>query len=290
MDITSKNTEKSFISLADGRQLNLAEPLVMGILNVTPDSFSDGGKYLDTYQAVQHALELAKEGADIIDIGGESTRPGAKPVSQDKEILRVIPVIEAIREVSDIPISIDTYKSQTARSALNAGADIINDITAMTFDHQMVELVAEKKVTVILMHMQGKPDDMQKNPKYDNCVEELVDFFHKRIDYCHSKGIDKNKIIIDPGIGFGKRLMDNIDILAHLDSFQQLGCPLLIGTSRKSFINMLNQPRKLASQRIGGSVASMALAVYKGANIVRVHDVAETVEAIKVVMAIKEKE
>ena len=275
--------------LANGRTLSFHTPLVMGVVNVTPDSFSDGNKFLDTYDAVHHALDLIKQGADIIDIGGESSRPGSQPVSQDKEILRVIPVIEAIREVSDIPISIDTYKYQTAQAALNAGADIINDISAMTFDDSMADIVAKYNVPVILMHMKGTPSDMQKNPVYENCVEELVDFFYERIAYCTNKGIDKNKIIIDPGIGFGKRLMDNIDIIKNLETFKKLDSPILIGTSRKSFINALYPGDKPPSKRIGGSIASMAMALYNGADIVRVHDVYESIEALKVIMAIKER-
>jgi len=278
---------KAVIPLAGGRQLELSRPLITGVLNVTPDSFSDGGQFAEPGQAVARALEMEEEGADIIDIGGESSRPGAEPVPVEQELKRVIPVIEGIRKVSTVPISIDTYKRPTAEKALAAGADIVNDISALRFDESMAELVAAAKVPVILMHMLGTPRDMQNNPRYDDCVEDVARFFEERIDFAISAGIDKSRIILDPGIGFGKRLSDNIELLARLERFKAFGLPLLIGTSRKSFIGMLQDSDRPASARIGGSIASGVTAVMKGANIVRVHDVAETVEALKVVSAVK---
>lgn len=286
---TLRRTEeiRAVISLDADRQLPLSRPLVMGILNVTPDSFSDGGGYAEPGRAIDRALEMEQQGADIIDIGGESSRPGAEPVSAQEEKQRVIPVIEGIRRRSKIPISIDTYRSATASAALEAGADMINDISALRLDPDMAALAAQTKVPVILMHMLGTPKSMQDNPHYDNCVEEIVVFFKERVAYCKQSGIDKSKLIIDPGIGFGKRLADNIEILSRLAEFKALGLPVLIGTSRKSFINMLNPSDKPPRMRIGGSIASMVAAVLNGANIVRVHDVAETVEALKVVAALK---
>ncbi|MEK7774969.1 MAG: dihydropteroate synthase [Candidatus Zixiibacteriota bacterium] len=270
------------------RDLPLSRPLVMAILNVTPDSFSDGGRYRSPQHAVECALEMFEQGADIIDIGGESTRPGSTPISAEAEMSRVIPIIRGIRQESDIAISIDTYKASTARAAIDAGADIINDITAFRADNDMVTVAAQYKTPVILMHMLGTPAEMQKNPYYVECVREICEFFESRIAYCIEHGIDKSKIILDPGIGFGKRLMDNVQILANLDEFRQFGLPLLVGASRKSFINMLNPTDKKPEERLGGSVAAAVVAVLHGADIVRVHDVSETIEALKVVQAIKE--
>jgi dihydropteroate synthase len=260
----------------------------MGVLNVTPDSFSDGGHFLAFSDAVEHALRMEREGADIIDIGGESTRPGAEPVSAEEEMERVIPVIQKLIEQSDIPISIDTYKAVTAEAAIEAGADMVNDISALRFDPDMAELIATKKVPLALMHMLGTPRNMQKNPRYDNCVEEIARFFKERIDFCIKSGIDKSKLILDPGIGFGKRLCDNLEILSALRSFRQFSLPLLVGVSRKSFIEMLHPVDSEAHRRLGGSLAAVVAAVINGADIVRVHDVAETVEALKVIQAIRE--
>jgi dihydropteroate synthase len=269
------------------RDLSLSRPLVMAILNVTPDSFSDGGRYRSPQHAVECALEMFEEGADIIDIGGESTRPGSTPISAESEMSRVIPIIRSIRQECDVAISIDTYKASTARAAIDAGADIINDITAFRGDAGMVKVAAQLKTPVILMHMLGTPSEMQKNPFYIECVREICEFFESRIAFCLEHGIDKSKIILDPGIGFGKRLMDNIQILANLDEFRQFGLPLMVGASRKSFINMLNPTDKKPEERIGGSIAAAVVAVFHGADIVRVHDVKETIEALKIVEAIK---
>ncbi|MCH9024735.1 MAG: dihydropteroate synthase [candidate division Zixibacteria bacterium] len=278
---------KAVIPFGDGRELPLSRPLVMGVLNVTPDSFSDGGKYAKPRAAVRRATEMIKQGANIIDIGGESTRPGAEPIDAETEIERVIPVIESIRKKSDIPISIDTYKARVAEIAISAGADIVNDISALQFDQAMPDVVANCKVPVVLMHMQGTPGQMQQDPHYDDCIGEIQKFFLDRIEFCKLAGIDKSKIILDPGIGFGKRLSDNTQILANLETFKSFSLPILIGVSRKSFIGMINPTDSKAANRIGGSIAAALLAIQNGANIVRVHDVAETVEAIKVIKAIR---
>jgi dihydropteroate synthase len=276
------------IPISSGRQLTLTCPLIMGILNVTPDSFSDGGRFIALSDAVAHALNMVNEGADIIDIGGESTRPGAEPVSAEEEHWRVIPVIEMLRRQTDIPISIDTYKTSTAMAALEAGAVMVNDVSALRFDSRMANLIATKKVPVVLMHMLGMPRHMQENPHYENCVEEIAQFFAERIDYCIKNGIDKTKIILDPGIGFGKRLSDNLEILADLQRFKEFSLPLMVGVSRKSFIGMIHPSGLPADLRLGGSIAASVAAVINGADIVRVHDVAQTVEALKVIQAIRE--
>ncbi|MEW6413311.1 MAG: dihydropteroate synthase [Candidatus Zixiibacteriota bacterium] len=276
------------IPLTSGRNLFLSSTLVMGVLNLTPDSFSDGGSYKNADAAVDRALEMERQGADIIDIGGESTRPGAKMVPAAEEIERVVPVIKALRASSTIPISIDTYKATTAKAALDAGADIVNDISALRFDPDLAQVVSAGKVPLIMMHMLGTPATMQNSPHYDDCVGELMDFFSERLAFCEKQGIDTGKVILDPGIGFGKRLEDNLYILSELARFKKLDKPLLVGTSRKSFIKMVHPTDKPARERIGGSIASMIMAVMNGADIVRVHDVAETVEALKVLRAIRE--
>jgi dihydropteroate synthase len=278
----------STLSLPDQRSINFDRPLVMGILNVTPDSFSDGGKFAVFESAVAQAEKLLAEGADILDIGGESSRPGAEPVSADDEMARVIPVIKEVRRTSQIPISVDTYKAATAKAALDSGADIVNDISALRFDADMAPLLASTKAPVVLMHMLGTPRDMQKDPRYDNCVEEICEFFSERISFCKKHGIESSRLILDPGVGFGKRLEDNLDILKHLDKFRQFGRPVLVGASRKSFIGMLDESVSVG-QRLGGSIAAAAMAVINGAAIVRVHDVAETVQALKVIQAVRDK-
>lgn len=275
------------LKLPGGRYLDLARPLVMGILNVTPDSFSDGGRYHDLNDAVARAEQLIDEGADIMDIGGESSRPGSVSVHTDEELRRTIPVIEAVRKISSIPISIDTTKSEVAREAADAGADIINDISALRFDDKMVEVAARFEGPVILMHMLGTPKTMQADPHYDDCIGEIRQFFMERLSFCGRHGIDRSRIILDPGIGFGKRLEDNINIIKNLRQFSGLGCPLLAGASRKSFIAMITGSRGNADKRIGGSLAALIYAIHAGCNILRVHDVAETVEAIKVMTAIE---
>ncbi|UCG62908.1 MAG: dihydropteroate synthase [Candidatus Zixiibacteriota bacterium] len=288
MPLAKKKTDLGAIRLKDSRQLSLTGTVVMGVLNVTPDSFSDGGNFENTDRAISRALEMEKQGADIIDIGGESTRPGATGVSVEDETERVIPVIDGLRRKTRIPISIDTYKSEVAAAALDHGADIVNDVSALRFDSKMASLVSSRGVPVILMHMLGTPLTMQKEPRYDNCVKEIADFFEERLQLCETVGISGDRIILDPGIGFGKRLSDNIEVLARLAEFKRFGVPLLVGTSRKSFIGMLHDKDAPAHRRLGGSIASMVAAILNGANIVRVHDVAESVEAIKIISAIRE--
>ena len=248
--------------------------LIMGILNVTPDSFSDGGKFKSHDQAIGHAVKMIKEGANIIDIGGESTRPGAKAVQLEEELMRIIPIIEAIRLKSDCLISIDTYKSKVAKAALDAGADMVNDISGLTFDHNMASLVAERNVPVIIMHIKGKPGDMQKNPNYDNLIKEIKAFFEVQIAIAKKAGIDSGNIILDPGIGFGKRLEDNFEIIRELGQISTMGYPVLLGPSRKSFIGFtLDLP---VEERIEGTLASITAGVINGARIVRVHDIRAT--------------
>jgi len=252
---------------------NNTPTLVMGVLNVTPDSFSDGGQFLDTKSAVCHALRMAEQGADIIDIGGESTRPGSDPVSINDELARVIPVIEGIRGESSIPISIDTYKSIVARAAIAAGANIINDISGLNFDPEMVNIVRDHRVPIIIMHIKGTPKNMQVDPQYDDLIQEVIDYFQKQIDFCRDNGVPKSKIILDPGIGFGKRLNDNFILIRELKRFTELGYPVLIGPSRKSFIGLtLDLP---VEQRFEGTAAAITAGIMNGARIIRVHDVLE---------------
>ncbi len=246
---------------------------LMGILNVTPDSFSDGGKYLDSQRALAHAMRMAEEGADIIDVGGESSRPGSLPVSAEEELRRVIPVVEGLAGKIDLPISIDTYKSEVAEKALHAGAVMINDISACRMDKRMVEVVGEYQCPVVLMHMKGTPRDMQLNPYYDSVIEEIYQFFLERVEYLGHMGIPRENIIIDPGIGFGKTVEHNLTILRNLSSFRSLGLPILIGTSRKSFIGAILSAG--VEERLEGTAATVALAINQGADIVRVHDVRE---------------
>lgn len=259
--------------------------LIVGVLNVTPDSFSDGGEFYDAAKAVEHAIQMAEEGADIIDIGGESSRPGAVPVSEKEEERRVLPVISALRNKIDIPISIDTYKASVAEKALDAGAQIINDISGLRVDDDMAQLAAERDVHTIIMHMKGTPRTMQVNPSYDDLMAELVQFFEERITYALSAGISQEKIILDPGIGFGKRVEDNFVILNELQKIAELGYPVLVGPSRKSFIGItLNLPEK---ERLEGTSASITAAILNGAKIVRVHDVKEMRRVVLITDAIK---
>ncbi len=255
--------------------------LIMGILNVTPDSFSDGGQFTDPNEAADHALQMMEEGADMIDIGGESTRPGAEPVPLEEELNRTIPVVEAIRKKSDCLISIDTYKSAVAKAALDAGAGVVNDISALTFDENMASLVAEKNVPVIMMHIKGTPRDMQKNPSYENLIGEIIDFFTEQTSLAKEKGVPDTNIILDPGIGFGKRLEDNFEIIRELRQICAMGYPVLFGPSRKSFIGTaLNLP---VEDRLEGTLASITAGIMNGARIVRVHDVKETKRAVTII-------
>lgn len=247
---------------------------LMGILNVTPDSFSDGGQFFKYDDAVKQGIKMAQEGADIIDVGGESTRPGSDPITIEEELSRVIPVIAALSKETDIPISIDTYKSQVAEKALDAGAEMINDISALRFDPQMKKIAAEYQVPIVLMHIKGTPKNMQENPYYDDVVEEITKYLKESIQMGEDAGVQKENIIIDPGIGFGKRLEDNLNILKNLKKFFILNCPILVGPSRKSFIGkILGLP---VEERLEGSLASLAVVILNGANIVRVHDVKES--------------
>ncbi len=243
----------------------------MGILNVTPDSFSDGGKYLAADKAVDYGLEMISQGADIIDVGGESTRPGSKPVPLKEELRRVIPVIRKLREKSSTCISVDTYKSSLAWEAIANGADIINDISGFKFDPDMVNLVRDTGTLVIIMHIKGTPRQMQSNPHYDDLMGELTAYFKERLDSAHRAGLNKNQIILDPGIGFGKRLEDNFEIIRKLRQIVDLGNPVLIGPSRKSFIGLtLNLP---PDERVEGTAAAVTAGILNGARIVRIHDV-----------------
>ena len=257
---------------------------IMGVVNLTPDSFSKDGFCYDTDKALRHAYKLVKEGADIIDIGGESTRPGAAPVSEEEELRRVIPLINELSKLIDVPISIDTYKSGVAAKALDAGAQIINDISGLSADKDMVNVAAANKSPIILMHTKGTPIDMQNEPSYNDVVAEIILFFNGLINMAISKGIDEHNIIVDPGVGFGKTLRHNLEILNRLDEFKELGCPIMVGSSRKSFIGkILNKPEE---ERLIGSLATVAMAIARGSNIIRVHDVTETVEIAKVCDAI----
>jgi len=258
---------------------------VMGVLNLTPDSFYDGGRYVTPQVAVERALAMVEEGADIIDIGGESSRPGARPVPPAEELERVIPVIEGIRKRSDILLSIDTTKGAVAAEAIEAGVSIVNDISALRFDPEMADVIADRGVFIVLMHMLGTPETMQNDPSYDDPVEEIKAFFAERIETAVSAGIPTEKIIIDPGIGFGKRLSDNLTLLRNLASFNDLGAPILVGLSRKSFLGeILDLP---AEERLEGTIAANAIAVLNGADIIRVHDVKEGRRTAAVAQALR---
>lgn len=262
-----------------GRELRLDQPRIAGILNITPDSFSDGGKHLDADAAIAHGLRLAEEGADLLDVGGESTRPGAEPVSVDDEIARVVPVIQALAQQTNLPIAIDTSKPAVMRAAVAAGAGLINDVYALRNDGAL-DAAAELKVPVCLMHMQGEPRTMQRDPHYDDVVSDVRRFLAERIFACEMSGIDKKRIVADPGFGFGKTLEHNLALLRALDQFAALGVPLMVGLSRKAMIGTLTG--REVDQRAAGSAAAAIIAVQKGAMIVRVHDVAVTRDALAV--------
>ena len=258
-----------------------SKSLIMGILNVTPDSFSDGGQFTRVHQAADFALKMINDGADIIDIGGESTRPGADPVPFEEELRRIKPVIKAIRKQTDCLISIDTYKASVAEVALDLGADIINDISSLSHDKKMAKLVSNRKVPVILMHMQGSPQNMQLAPSYNNLIDDLISFFNNKIEIAFKAGILNNMIILDPGIGFGKHVEDNFEIIRELKQIKAMGYPILLGPSRKSFIGeALQLP---VEDRLEGTMASIAVGIINGAKIVRVHDVLETKRTITIV-------
>jgi len=248
-------------------------PLIMGVVNVTPDSFADGGLFFHPDAAVRQALDLAAAGADILDIGGESTRPFAQPLPLEEELRRVLPVIARLRAQIALPLSIDTYKAPVARAALAVGANIINDISALRFDPHMVHLAREARVPLILMHMQGVPRDMQTKPHYDDLIGEIKAFLAERRDFASSQGVPPDHIVLDPGLGFGKTFQHNLEILNNLDAFRDLECPLLIGPSRKAFLGHLLGGLPPAQRDIG-TLAALTAAVRHGAHLIRVHNVA----------------
>lgn len=258
---------------------------VMGILNVTPDSFSDGGKFFDLDKAVRRGLEMGEQGADFIDIGGESTRPGSESISLDEELRRVIPVIERLAKETPVPLSIDTYKSEVAERALDAGAVIVNDISGLHFDARIADIIARYEASAILMHIKGTPRTMQQNPEYENVLEEICTYLQEGISLAESKGI--RQLCVDPGIGFGKKLQHNLEIFRNLAELRSLGYPVLVGPSRKSFIGMiLDLP---VEERLEGTAAAVAVSIVNGANIIRVHDVVQMKRVARVVDAMINK-
>lgn len=264
--------------------LALNRPLIMGIVNITPDSFSDGGRYLSTQKAIQHARNLIKEGADIVDIGGESTRPGSLPVSIDEELDRVIPVLEALRD-TQIPVSIDTSKPEVMKEAIKAGAFMINDVNALRNPGALEVIAQNHHIRACLMHMQGIPQNMQQQPKYIHVVDEVKDFLQQRINAAIAAGISKDRLIIDPGFGFGKTLQHNLTLLNQLNQLEIQGIPILVGISRKSMLGAITG--NSVDNRLHESIASALLAVIKGAKIVRVHDVKATKDALAVHTALQ---
>lgn len=259
---------------------------IMGILNVTPDSFSDGSLYFNKSAAIKRATQMVEEGADIIDIGGESTRPGSEPVTIEEELRRTIPVIEALAKEVKVPISIDTYKSEVAKRALDAGVSMVNDISGLRFDPEMPDVLSEYNVPVVIMHIKGRPKDMQQNPVYEALIPEIMDYMREGIKIARQSGISGDKIIIDPGIGFGKTFDHNLEIIKHLREFTLLEKPILIGPSRKAFIGKILGDVPPA-ERLEGTAAAVAISIINGANIIRVHDVREMVRVAKIVDAIK---
>jgi dihydropteroate synthase len=284
---TIKNISKTHYSIrCQKRTLTLGKrTLLMGILNVTPDSFSDGGLFFDKKKAVAHGLRMVEEGADIIDIGGESTRPGSKPLELEEELRRVIPVIESLAKEIDVPISIDTYKSGVAQRAIEAGAEIINDISGLHFDPGLAQVAAKEDVPIVLMHIRGIPETMQKNVHYDSLFSEILHYLKESIQMAESAGLDPQRIIIDPGIGFGKTVEDSLLIIKNLYEFRVLGKPILLGTSRKSFIGKILSAE--AGDRLEGTLSSIAIGVLNGAHIIRSHDVLQAKKAIAVADAIR---
>jgi len=278
MDISTVNT-RTFRAL--DTSLTLGErTLVMGVVNVTPDSFSDGGEAFELYDAVEMALKFVEEGADILDVGGESTRPGSEPVALEEELARVIPVIEALSAKTDIPVSIDTCKAEVARRAIAAGASIVNDISGGNFDHQMPQLVADTGAGVVLMHIKGTPRNMQENPHYHDLMGELKEYFEKSVSRFEEAGVARERILVDPGIGFGKNLDHNLELIRRIGEFQGIAAGVLFGPSRKSFIGSLTG--KPVKERLAGTLAAVTAGALFGADIVRVHDVGPVVEALKV--------
>jgi len=276
----SKTTQTNLISSTQN-QLNNVQ--VMGILNVTPDSFSDGGQFTHFDSALKQVEKMIDNNVDIIDIGGESTRPGAVDVSVQDEISRVIPLLKAIKSRFDINVSIDTSKAEVMGEAITYGADMINDVRALQ-NKGCLEVVAQSDIAVCLMHMQGMPRTMQENPEYNDIIDDILDFFRQRIDCCERSGINKERLVLDPGFGFGKTVAHNYEVLAKFAQFKTLGLPVLAGVSRKSMIgNLLNRD---VSERLAGSLAAAIVAVQQGANIIRVHDVQESVDALNILKAV----
>ena len=256
---------------------------IMGILNVTPDSFSDGGVYLDVERAVAQGRRMVEQGADFIDIGGESSRPGSDPVPSDEELRRILPVIKGLVNTVSVPLSVDTYKSQVAKEALKAGVEIVNDITGATFDTRMIDTVQEFDAGLVLMHMKGTPKTMQQDPSYEDVIDEVTGFLARQAELAVAKGV--KRIILDPGIGFGKSLLHNIELLKNLHRISQLGYPVLVGPSRKSFIGkLLDAP---VEARLEGTAAAVTVSILRGANIVRVHDVEEMKKVAIIADALK---
>jgi dihydropteroate synthase len=259
--------------------------LLMGVLNVTPDSFSDGGLYFHSEKAIAHGLKMVEEGADFMDIGGESTRPGSKPLGLEEELRRVIPVIESLVKEMDVPVSIDTYKSAVAQKAIEAGAEMINDISGLHFDPELAQVAAKEDVPLVLMHIRGSPETMQKDVHYESLLSEILQYLKESIRRAESAGLDPKQIIVDPGIGFGKTVEDNLIILKNLQEFRILGKPLLLGTSRKSFIGKILNAE--VTERLEGTLSSIAIGVLNGAHIIRCHDVLQAKRAIAVADAIR---
>ena len=284
---TLKNISKTHYSIrCRKRTLTLGKrTLLMGVLNVTPDSFSDGGLFFDKEKAIDYGLKMVEEGADIIDIGGESTRPGSKPLELEEELRRVIPVIESLAKEVDVPISIDTYKSIVAQRAIEVGAEIINDISGLHFDPSLAKVVAKNDTPLVLMHIRGNPETMQKDIHYDSLFSEILQYLKESIQRAESAGLDPRQIIIDPGIGFGKTVEDNLLIIKNLYEFRILGKPILLGTSRKSFIGKILNTE--VGDRLEGTLSSIAIGVLNGAHIIRSHDVLQAKKAIAVTDAIR---
>jgi dihydropteroate synthase len=290
----NKSPKPIFKMIWDGHRLEIGRrTLVMGILNVTPDSFSDGGKFFTANNAIAQGEKLCEEGADILDIGGESTRPFSKEVSEEEELRRVLPIIENLAKRITVPISIDTTKASVAKQAIDAGASIINDIGALRIDPSIADLAAQRKVPIILMHMKGMPGTMQLNPYYDDLMGELKFFFSERIEFAIQKGIERSKIIIDPGIGFGKNIDHNLQIIQNLFEFNELRLPILIGPSRKAFIRNILK-KHLAKEFFAdspevetGTQAAISASILNGAHIVRVHNVANTISTVKFINAVQ---
>ena len=284
---TLKNISKTHYSIrCRKRTLILGKrTLLMGVLNVTPDSFSDGGLFSDTEKAISHGLRMVEEGADIIDIGGESTRPGSKPLELEEELCRVIPVIEFIAKEVNVPISIDTYKSTVAQRAIEAGAQMIHDISGLHFDPSLAQVAVKEDVPLVLMHIRGTPETMQKDVHYDSLFSEILQYLKDSIQRAESTGLDPRQIIIDPGIGFGKTVEDNLLIIKNLYEFRILGKPILLGTSRKTFIGKILNTE--VGDRLEGTLSSIAIGVLNGAHIIRSHDVLQAKKAIAVADAIR---